>query len=222
MVATFESNRDAKSQLIFKALGGFLAVAPMDTPMPEKFTTAGGELIDLKAAGFTSVGWLTKSDGINFSRETEQQETESFGALEPTRIDFTKDVTSAAFRMQQTSKQVLEMYYNTDLSAVKPDENGEIQFVNDAQPSTMYRRAVYIAKDGNGANAKYLIKAMPRAILAEAQEQGWNPESELSYGLTLKATSDPELGYAVKHVFAGPGIKALSEDMGFGAVPPGV
>lgn len=70
----FDTQRNAKSNLILKALGGFIAIADMDTPMPEKFTTTGGDLIDLKAAGFTSLGWLTKSDGINFSRETEQQD----------------------------------------------------------------------------------------------------------------------------------------------------
>ena len=214
-MATFEENRGAQSHLILKALGGFIAVAPMSVKMPEKFTTSGGELIDLKKAGFIPVGWLTKGDGINFSRETDQQETESFGALEPTRVDFTKDVTSAAFRMQETNKTTLEMYYNTDLSKVKADGNGEFSFVNDSQPSTMYRRVVYIAKDGNGEDAKYLIKAMPRAILSEIQEQGWNPEAELSYGLTLKATTDPELNYSVRHAFAGPGIKKIAKDMGF-------
>lgn len=117
--------------------------------------------------------------------------------------------------MQETSKEVLGMYYNTDLSGVTMDANGEIQFVNESQPSTIYRRVIYVAKDGNGTNAKYIIKAMPRAILSEAQEQGWNPETELNYGLTLKATTDPELGYAVKNAFAGPGMKALAEDMGF-------
>ena len=214
-MATFEENRGAQSHLILKALGGFIAVAPMSVDMPEKFTTEGGELIDLKAAGFTPVGWLTKGDGINFSRETDQQETESFGALEPTRVDFTKDVTSAAFRMQETNKTTLEMYYNTDLSQVTVDENGEFSFVNDSQPSTIYRRVLYIAKDGNGEDAKYLIKAMPRAILSETQEQGWNPESELSYGLTLKATTDLNLNYSVRHAFAGPGMAKLAEDMGF-------
>lgn len=214
-MATFEDNRGAQSHLILKALGGFIAVAPMDTPMPEAFTTEGGELIDLKAAGFTPLGWLTKGDGINFSRDTEQQEVESFGALEPTRVDFTKDVTSAAFRMQETNKKVLELYYNTDLSSVKPDANGEFSFTNDPQPSTIYRRMIYIAKDGNGANAKYIIKAMPRAVISEVQEQSWSSESELSYGLTVKATTDPELNYAVRHAFAGPGFKTISADMGF-------
>ena len=214
-MATFEEVRGAQSHLILKALGGFILIAPMSVAMPEKFTDETGALIDLKAAGFAPLGWLTKGDGINFSRETENQETESYGALEPTRVDFTKDVTSAAFRMQETNKQVLELYYNTDLSNVKVDANGEFSFVNDAQPATIYRRMIHIGKDGNGANAKYIIKAMPRAVLSEVQEQGWTPESELSYGLTVKATTDDELGYSVRHVFAGPGIKAIAADMGF-------
>lgn len=216
-MATFEDVRGAQSHLILKALGGFIAVAPMSVAMPTKFTDEAGALVDLKAAGFKPLGWLTKGDGINFSRETENQETESYGALEPTRVDFTKDVSSAAFRMQETNKQVLEMYYNTDLSGVTADASGEFSFTNDAQPSTIYRRMVYIAKDGNGANAKYIIKAMPRAVLSEVQEQAWSSESELSYGLTVKATTDDELNYSVRHAFAGPGIKELVADMGFQA-----
>lgn len=219
-MATFEENRGSQSQLILKALGGFVAIAPMDVPIPEAFTTAGGDLIDLKAAGFTSLGWLTKGDGVNFSRETENQETESFGALEPTRVDFTKDVTSAAFTMQETNKAVLEMYYNTDLSDVKADENGEFSFTNDAQPSTIYRRMIYIAKDGNGADAKYIIKFMPRAVLSEVSEQAWSSESELSYGLTVKATTDADVNYSVRHAFAGPGFAKIAGDMGFGAEAP--
>ena len=216
-MATFEDVRGAQSHLILKALGGFIVSAPMSVAMPEKFTDESGALIDLKTAGFKPLGWLTKGDGINFSRETESQETESYGALEPTRVDFTKDVTSAAFRMQETNKQVLEMYYNTDLSDVTVDASGEFSFTNDAQPSTIYRRLIYIAKDGNGANAKYIIKAMPRAVLSEVQEQAWSAESELSYGLTVKATTDDELDYSVRHAFAGPGIKELVADMGFPA-----
>src|SRR5699024_12475907 len=115
-MATFEDVRDAQSHLILKALGGFIAVAPMSVAMPEKFTNESGELIDLKSAGFSSLGWLTKGDGVNFSRETENQETESYGALEPTRVDSTNDVTSAAFRMQEASKQPLEVDHDTALS----------------------------------------------------------------------------------------------------------
>ena len=214
-MATFEELRDAKGSLIRKALGGFIVVAPMDVEVPDKFVTADGGLVDLKTLGYERLGWLTKGDGINFSRDVEQQETESFGALEPTRIDFTKDVTSAAFRCQETNKQVLEMYYNLDLDGVVADENFEFSFENEAQPATVYRRMIYIAKDGNGDDAKYIIKTMPRALVSEVQEQSWSSESELSYGLTVKATQDDDLGFSVRHSFGGPGFEGLLADMGF-------
>jgi hypothetical protein len=220
-MATFEDLREAKGALIRKALGGFIVVAPMDVEVPDKFVDVDGGLIDLKALGYQKLGWLTKGDGINFSRDVEQQETESFGALEPTRIDFTKDVTSAAFRCQETNKQVLEMYYNLDLSGVTADANNEFSFENEAQPSTIYRRMIYIAKDGNGEDAKYIIKTMPKAIVSEVQEQAWSSESELSYGLTVKATSDDDLGFSVRHSFGGPGFGDLLADMGFAADPVG-
>lgn len=220
-MATFEELREAKGSLIRKALGGFIVVAPMSVDVPDKFIAADGSLVDLKALGYKRLGWLTKGDGINFSRDIEQQEVESFGALEPTRVDFTKDVTSAAFRCQETNKQVLEMYYNLDLADVKADKNNEFSFENEAQPSTIYRRMIYIAKDGNGADAKYIIKTMPRAIVSEVQEQAWSSESELSYGLTVKATQDDELGYSVRHTFGGPGFAGLLKDMDFApAVTP--
>lgn len=206
----------AKGKLIRKALGGFIMVAPMSVSVPEKvFADKQGNFIDFKEAGFTPLGWLTKGDGINFSRETEQSEVESFGAQEPTRVDFTKDTTSAAFNCQETNKKVLELYYSQDLSEVEPDsETGEISF-EQRDPETIYRRMIYIAHDGKGKDAKYIVKIMPKATISEVQEQSWSSESELAYGMTAKASKDDELGYSVRHVFGGPGFEKLYADMGF-------
>lgn len=213
---TYDSLQGASGSRIRKALGGFILAAPMSAEVPEKvLADADGNFTDFKSLGYVPLGWLTKSDGINFSREQEQQETESFGSLEPTRIDFTKDTTSAAFTCQETNKAVLEMYYNLDLSDVKFDANNEMSFEQERNPSTIYRRLIYIAKDGNGKDAKYVVKTMPRAILSEVSEQAWTPESEMAYGMTIKATLDEELGFAVRHTFAGPGYADLKEGMGF-------
>lgn len=210
----FEQLREAKGKLIRKALSGLIMVADMETAVPEKIMAdAEGNLIDFKAAGFKPVGWLTKGDGINFSRETETAEVESFGAQEPTRIDITKDTNSAAFTCQETNRQVLEMFYGKDLSDMTMDENGEFSFTPDASPETIYRRVIYIAKDGNGENAKFIAKIMPKAMVSETGEQSWSSENELSYGLTLRASVDDELQYAVKHAFGGPGFLKLAEDM---------
>lgn len=206
----------AKGKLIRKALGGFIMVAPMSVSIPEKiFADKQGNFIDFKEAGFIPLGWLTKGDGINFSRETEQSEVESFGAQEPTRVDFTKDTTSAAFNCQETNKKVLELYYSQDLSEVTPDsKTGEISF-EQRDPETIYRRMIYIAHDGKGKDAKYIVKIMPKATISEVQEQSWSSESELAYGMTAKASKDDELGYSVRHVFGGPGFEKLYADMGF-------
>lgn len=215
-MAKYDELAAAKGKLIRKALGGFIMVAPMDVKVPEKvFADKQGNFIDFKKAGFTPLGWLTKGDGINFSRETEQAEVESFGAQEPTRVDFTKDTTSAAFNCQETNKKVLELYYSQDLSDVKPDsETGEISF-EQRDPETIYRRMIYIAHDGKGKDAKYIVKIMPKATISEVQEQAWSSESELAYGMTAKASKDDDLGYSVRHVFGGPGFEKLYADMGF-------
>lgn len=218
MAATddFNALRGAQAKLIRKALGGLILVAPEDAEVPEKIFTGANTFADFATLGYKPLGWLTKGDGINFTRETEQAEVESFGAQEPTRIDFTKDVTSAAFKCQETNRQVLEMYHGVDLEGVTVDKTtGEFAFSSPDVPEAIYRRLIYIAKDGNGDDAKYIIKVMPRGIVSEVQEQAWSSESELASGLTVKATRDDVLGYSVRNVFGGTGFLKLAEDMGF-------
>lgn len=218
MAATddFNALRGAQAKLIRKALGGLILVAPEDAEVPDPIFTGANTFADFATLGYKPLGWLTKGDGINFTRETEQAEVESFGAQEPTRIDFTKDVTSAAFKCQETNRQVLEMYHGVDLEGVTVDNTtGEFAFSNPDVPEAIYRRLIYIAKDGNGDDSKYIIKVMPRGIVSEVQEQAWSSESELASGLTVKATKDDVLGYSVRNIFGGTGFLKLAEDMGF-------
>lgn len=218
MAATddFNALRGAQAKLIRKALGGLILVAPEDAEVPDPIFTGANTFADFATLGYKPLGWLTKGDGINFTRETEQAEIESFGAQEPTRIDFTKDVTSAAFKCQETNRQVLEMYHGVNLEDVTVNKTtGEFAFSNPDVPEAIYRRLIYIAKDGNGDDAKYIIKVMPRGIVSEVQEQAWSSESELASGLTVKATRDDVLGYSVRNIFGGTGFLKLAADMGF-------
>lgn len=210
----FEKLREAKGSLIRKALGGLIMVAPMETEIPEKIMAdPEGNLIDFKQAGFKPLGWLTAGDGISFARETEVAEVTSFGSQDPTRIDITSDSTSATFTCQETNRQVLEMFYGKDLSDMTMDANGEFSFTPDTAPETIYRRIIYIAKDGNGDNAKFIAKIMPRAMVSETTEQSWSAENEMSYGLTVRATTDEDANYSIRHAFGGPGFIKLAEDM---------
>lgn len=213
----YKSLENNRGSLIRKVLGGIILVAPMDVEVPTTlFDGPNGEFTDLVELGYSNLGWLSKSEGITFPREVELADIESFGSQEPTRSDISSDVTSATFTCQETNKQVLEMFHNVDLDDVMPDpETGELSFDQPAQPETVYRRIIYIGKDGNDQNAKYIAKIMPRATVSEFTEQTWSNESELSYGLTVKATQDEDANFALRHIFGGPGFADLYENMGF-------
>lgn len=216
-MSNFDDLNKAKASLIRKAQGGFILTAPMDVEVPEKVMSAPNEFVDFADLGYDPLGYLSKSDGITFGREVETSETESFGVQEPTRIDITSDATSASFVCQETNKTVLELYHGVDLDGAAVDENGELVFENENTPAMVYRRFIYVAKDGNGDDAIYITKVMPRGALIDPQEQAWSNEDALAYGMSVNATRDEELGFAVRHHFSGPGFQKLLANMGFAA-----
>lgn len=119
---SFAALAKRQGELIRKPLAGIIAVANEDFVLPPAFLlteTASATLLALDE-DWEQLGWVSKSDGLTFSADTETSDVESWGALEPTRSDITRDVTSAQFTCQETNKKVLEMYYNVDLSAAVP------------------------------------------------------------------------------------------------------
>lgn len=220
---SFAALAKRQGELIRKPLAGIIAVADMDFELEANFLlteTANATLLALDT-DWDQLGWVSKSDGLTFSADTETSDVESWGALEPTRSDITKDVTSAQFTCQETNKKVLEMYYNVDLSAaVGTALTGEIAFNQATEPATTYRRMLFLSKDGAGTREIYIAKVMPRANVSAKSDQNWNAEDALVYGMTVSAKVDDELGYAVRHLFGGPGWKANLVKMGFPALAP--
>lgn len=216
---SFSALAKRQGELIRKPLAGVIAVADMDTVLAADFSLTEGitsELVDLDELGFDQLGWVSKSDGLTFSSDVETSDVESWGALEPTRSDITKDVTSAQFTCQETNKKVLEMYYNVDLTNVKGDAvTSEVAFNSATEPTTTYRRMVFLSKDGSGSNEFYMAKLMPRASVTAKADQTWNSEDALTYGMTVTAKLDSDLGYAVRHIFGGPGWAKQLVKMGF-------
>lgn len=214
----FNALNKVRASLIRKAKGGFIVTADMSVAVPEKIMETKTTLIDFHTLGFEALGYLSKSDGVNFAREVETSETESFGAQEATRVDITSDSTSASFVCQETNKSVLELYHNVTLDAANIDENGELIFENEKTPETTYRRYIYVSQDGSGDDAIYMAKVMPRGTITDPQEQAWSNEDALAYGMSVSATADEDLGFAVRHHFGGPGWVKLLESMGFEGV----
>lgn len=214
---SFSALAQRQGELIRKPLAGILATAESTVELEVDFaltTGVGSTLVDL--AEWDQLGWVSKSDGVTFSAETETSDVESWGALEPTRSDITKDVTSAQFTCQETNKKVLELYYNVDLSAVQGDAvTSEVAFNQSTEPDTIYRRMLFLSKDGSGAREVYIAKVMPKTNVSAKADQTWNAEDALTYGMTITAKVDDDLGYAVRHHFAGPGWAAQLIKMGF-------
>lgn len=208
-----------QGELIRKALANIIAVQNEDFELPLDFAlteTASSVLRDLTTEGWEQLGWCSKSDGVTFAKNTETSTVDSFGAIQPTRTDITSDVTTAQFTCQETNKKVLEMYYNVDLTAVEGDAvTSEVAFNESVEPQTTYRRMLFLSKDGYGAREIYIAKVLPRASVTAKTDQSHSPENALGYGMTVTAEVDDEVGFAVRHIFGGPGWALLLTKMGF-------
>lgn len=208
----------ARPDLMFKALGGFILTAPMTVAIPAAFTTGAAADLIQQPVAWNRLGLLSKKDGIDFSRAIKTDEEESFGFNEPTRTDITSDVTSAKFTLQQTTRAALELYDFVDLSAVTPDAvTGEVAYNKPTSVSPVYRRMIYVAVDGAGTDRRYRIKIMPRAQVIAVGDESWNNSAVTDFNLTLRATVDTTLGYAVRNVHAGPGQLSRNTVAGFGS-----
>ena len=195
---------------MFKALGGVIFQSAMVNPIPAAFTTATtSDLVQLDPLLWTRLGLLTKGEGVVFSHDMSTDDEESWGYNEPTRTDITKNITSAAFTLQETTKATLSMYNFVDLSAVTADATtGEFAYSKPITTQLSYSRLIFMAVDGAGTDRRYRFKIMPRAQVVAVNDETWNQTTVISYKLTVRATVDPALGYAVRTVLAGPGQKS--------------
>lgn len=168
--------------------------------------------------GYTDVGYLTKDQGLEWTRDVSTSDVESHGAAEPTRRDVVTDVSGLQFTMQESKRQVFELYEGVDLSTVTHDANGNVTWDKPDRPASIYYRGFALFKDGEGVDATYFAKWLPRFGVTDRGSQSWNENDELQYPVTLTAFTDGEVGTSVRNLWAGP--TARIERMGFAAATP--
>lgn len=218
MAGTLEDIDSKQAELIRKVQAAAVFLAPPGESVPSAFTETASATLTALPSGYNPVGLVTKDDAYSWSRAVDMAETTSHGIVTPTRRDITSNVSSLAFTAQETSRTVLEAYHNLDLSAITPTATtGEVAFSDPVSAQTRYPRLIAIGRDGLGANAIYIIRVMPRAILSEPGDQAWSDADALGYPMTFTATPDSTLGYAIRYHFGGPGWKSLLVAMGFPA-----
>lgn len=208
-VVTFDSIKDHNTKLIRKALEGSIFMkrwADDDLPITQVYKSATGLVIPV---GYFDVGVIRKADASTWNRDTETSDVESWGYGDPTRRDIIKDTSTCQFTMQESKRHVLEVYNSTDLSGVQADADGNVIVDKPRIPQALRWRMFSLAKDGDGADAVYFLRAMPNCQVTAIAEQKWSEDEELAYQVTLTGFVDDEWGTAVREVWGGPGFDAV-------------
>jgi hypothetical protein len=206
---TFAAMIDRNAALVRKPLSFAIFLAPYATTLPTALTTGVSGLPEALPAGYLDVGLLDKDAGAAWSRDIKDSDVNSVGVVEPTRRDIVSDVTGLTFTAQESKKLNFELAYNVSLTTVSGDAtSGEVAFNQASQPSTTYYRLFAIAADGQGADAVYFARSLPRVSVSGVSEAAWKDSDALTYAITVTAFTDPVTGYAVRHFWGGPGWKA--------------
>lgn len=216
-VASFDSVRTPNVKNIRKALQGAVFVKrweETDTPITTVYTTAAGLVIP---DGYTDVGVLSKSSALRFARDTNTADVESWGYAQPTRRDITGDTTTVQFTMQESKRQVMELYNTTDLSAVVADTEGNVVIDKPSRPQALDYRVFSLCKDGDGADAIYWLDWLPNCQVTAVEDQENSEAAEKAYTVTLTGYEDPAIRTAHRQVWGGPGLDPAA--MGFGVTP---
>ena len=216
-VQTFDSVRTGNVKNIRKALAGAVFVkrwAAGDPAITKVYTTAGGLIIP---TGYRDVGVLSKSSAAKLARDTNTSDVESWGYAQPSRRDITSDVTTVQFTMQESKRQVFELYGGVDLSAVKADTDGNIVIDKPNMPQSIDWRVFVLCKDGDGADAIYWLDWLPNAQVTGVEDVENSESAERAYTVTMTGYEDPAVRTAHRQVWGGPGIDAAA--MGFTTGP---
>lgn len=216
---TFDALQVRKNELIRKALEGSVFIAPETADLPTALTSgAGGDLVTLPT-GYVDVGWVDDKQGATWSRKPTTADVTSWGSVEPTRTDITKDDRTVKFTAQETKAITLELAEGVDMSTVVPDPTtGEVAFASPTRPETTYYRVFGLFVDGDGSDSIYIGRLLPRAVVTSIGDSVWsNTADALTYPLEMAARVDSVAGFSVKHFFGGPGWQTILSELGFGA-----
>ena len=208
--------RGAKDGLIRKMVsGGAILIAPLSAAPITELTTTGGLL--KPQTGFTGMGRIARDGAPVFTPEDQEETTETWGELEPSRRDVTLSTLTVEATLQDTRKETLQLIAKQSaeyMNKLKANSNGEIAIEDNSQPTTMFVQLLFVGIDGTGEDAFYFGRYLPRAIIKGGPEN-WNPQNAVTYPLTATATKDTKLGFSSKRFYGGPGMKARLKDMGF-------
>lgn len=202
--------------LIRKVQNIAIWLGPEDAPEVEKLVDETGQLTALPE-DYRPFGMITKDDGLTFTGESDSEGVEAHGYQSMVREDDTSFERTFQVNALETKRLTLEQAHGVDLSTVSVDTDGNLVFDEPEMPIRQYGRIVAIGSDGAGHSEFLMGRWFPRVKVNSIDDIVWSMASPVSYNLTYKAFPDPELGIAVRHLYAGAGFKASATAAGFTA-----
>lgn len=212
----FAALQSQQIDLIRKALGGSLFIAPSTAAVLTAITGADSLLVPLPT-GYIDAGLMT-DDGMRLAENITADETTSFGQVTPSRVDMTGDSYTLQADMQETNKITLALRTGAALSALVPDAtSGELKITQPTIPANRHYRAFAIAVDGNPADGEIYIGCfLPWCRITARADFALSKANEIRPGgVTFTAEKDPVLGTPVVWYFGGLGWKNRTVAMGF-------
>ena len=215
--ATIQQDADDRN-LIRKIQKAVAFIAPTSVDLPETLFAAGGDLVDLKTAGFLPIGMVTP-DGYEFGRDINKEDVSALGYASSVRSDITEVARSVKMTALETGRRhMLELTYGTDLSAVTQDATtGEVVFNEPDLPVGQEYRLLIIGSDGPAADNWVMGRGYGSVKLSATDSQKWGTGDAVQQSFTFDVFTDSEIGTPVRHYLGGTGAVKAKAALGFTA-----
>lgn len=184
--------------------------------MPVDLTDASGVLQTLPA-GWVTAGEIQKQAGVNLAPDTQTSNVEGYGSANPRRTIVTAENFTIDYLAQEWRKINLEMWHNTDMTAVSATPGKGFKARKSSQLSLQYYSAILVAYDGMPANEIYPWFAYGKVAVTKRNAMAGQSGQELGLPMTLTLFEDSEWGALYDFGVAGAGFDDIAEEAGFAA-----
>src|SRR4051794_17842741 len=134
-------------------------------------TTTSSATLATLPTGYKDLGWISQ-DGASYARTTEVSEVNSFGSVEPTRSDTTRDSITLSVTAQETRLETLGLYTGASIDVIEASATtGEVQIAKPSRPGFRHYRLLGLYVDDGDDGEIYVARFMPRARVTEVGEQ---------------------------------------------------
>jgi hypothetical protein len=212
----FDSLAQKDSTLIRRAIDGSVFMAPFSADAITSLTDT-DKLLKALPSGYEDVGLLDDA-GVTMPRSVDTANVTSYGRVEPSRTDVTKDTKTIKLVAQETKALTIGLYTGADMSGITADAtSGEVQIAIPARPTIRFYRCLVLAVDLSDDGEIYDGRFYPRVSVTDYDDEKHQSSGDdpTTRGVTLTAYVDDVLGYSMKELHGGQGWAVLNSAMGF-------